>query len=282
MKRLFVLMSCAVLLSACGSRAPKAPAVSPVAVVKAHALTDANGNTIENVPFRAGVSSVTVEKMAEAQGCTGGQGAGLLTPQGPVEVYRMLCDNRQVFTARCEMRQCRQMSMTQAGGYAVYQVPADSNVVVATMPSAAVSTAPVSAPTAAPAMVAPAQPAGQGALSAKQVPRLAFYWKCGDCVKNELVPPMVAKAYELEAIKNGYTVSDAEIANVSIVAFRQRNAAARVMFGMFAGKDTLSTKIFFRDKTFVAEDYMVNAMVGMNGISENVGRLTFKQLKAAQ
>jgi hypothetical protein len=290
MKRLFVLMSCAVLLSACGSRAPKAPVVSPVAVVKAHTLTDANGNTIENVPFRAGVSSVTVEKLAEAQGCTGGQGAGLLTPQGPVEIYRMLCDNRQVYTARCEMRQCRQMSMSQAGGYAVYQVPADSNVVVATMPAAAVSTAPLAAPTTAPEMVAPemvapaqpAQPAGQGKLSAKQVPRLAFYWKCGDCVKNELVPPIVAKAYELEAIKNGYTVSDAEIANVSIVAFRQRHPAARVMFGMFAGKDTLSTKIFFRDKTFVAEDYMVNAMIGMNGISENVGRLTFKQLKAAQ
>jgi hypothetical protein len=295
MKRLFVLMSCAVLLSACGSRAPKAPVVSPVAVVKAHTLTDANGNTIENVPFRAGVSSVTVEKLAEAQGCTGGQGAGLLTPQGPVEIYRMLCDNRQVYTARCEMRQCRQMSMSQAGGYAVYQVPADSNIVVATVPAAAVatapvseavvSTAPVSAPTTAPETVAsaqPAQPAGQGKLSAKQVPRLAFYWKCGECVKNELVPPIVARAYELEAIKNGYTVSDAEIANVSIVAFRQRHPAARVMFGMFAGKDTLSTKIFFRDKTFVAEDYMVNAMIGMNGISENVGRLTFKQLRAAQ
>jgi hypothetical protein len=281
MKRLFVLMTCAALLSACASRAPKAPTVSPVAVVKAPKLTDSSGNTIDNVPFRAGVSSVTVEKLAEAQGCTGGQGAGLLTPQGPVEVYRMLCDNRQVFTARCEMRQCRQMSLSssQAGGYAVYQVPADSNVVVVQTPAPA--PAPVSAP-ALPATVAQAQPAAQGPLTASQVPRLAFFWKCGDCVKNELIPPLVAKAYEAEARKNGFTVSDSETANVSIVGFRERGQAARVMLGMFAGKDNLSTKIYFRDKVLVAEDYMVNAWVGMNGISENVGRKAFQQLRTAR
>jgi hypothetical protein len=277
MKRLFVLMSCAVLLSACGSRAPKAPVVSPVAVVKAHTLTDANGNTIENVPFRAGVSSVTVEKMAEAQGCTGGQGAGLLTPQGPVEVYRMLCDNRQVYTARCELRQCRQMSMTQPNGYTVYQVPADSNVVVATMPAPPVAKAPVYAP------VAPAAPAAvHGALTSTQVPRLAFFWKCGDCVKNEQVPPLVARGYEAEARKNGFSVSDAETANVSIVGFRPGSPGARVVQGAVAGKYNLSAKIYFRDKTYIAEDDMVNAKVDMNGISESVGRKAFQQLRAAQ
>jgi hypothetical protein len=278
MKRLFVLMSCAVLLSACGSRAPKAPVVSPVAVVKAHTLTDANGNTIENVPFRAGVSSVTVEKMAEAQACTGGQGAGLLTPQGPVEVYRMLCDNRQVYTARCELRQCRQMSMTQPGGYSVYQVPADSRVVVATMPVARVATAPVYAPSSAPA--APAM--AHGTLTSTQVPRLAFFWKCGDCVKNEQVPPLVARGYEAEAHRNGFTVSDAETANVSIVGFRPGSPGARVVQGVVAGKYNLSARIYFRDKTFTAEDDMVNTKVDMNGISESVGRKAFQQLRAAQ
>ncbi len=250
MKRLFVLMSCAVLLSACASRAPKAPTVSPVAVVKTPVLTDSNGNTIENIPFRAGISSVTVEKLAEAQGCTGGQGAGLLTPQGPVEVYRMLCDNRQVFTARCEMRQCRQLSMSQVGGYAVYQAPSDSNVVVAVVPTAP----------------APAASVSSAPVPAPQVPRLAFYWKCGDCVKNEQVPPMIAKAYEAEARKHGYAVSNAETANVSIVGFRQR------------GKDNLSAKIYFRDKVLIAED----DMAGMNGMSENIARKTFEQLRAAR
>jgi hypothetical protein len=73
------------------------------------ALADANGNPIEVIPFRAGVSSATVERMAKAAGCTGGKGAGLLTPQGPVEVYKMQCDSGSTFKARCEMRQCQAM-----------------------------------------------------------------------------------------------------------------------------------------------------------------------------
>jgi hypothetical protein len=47
--------------------------------------------------------------MAKQQGCTGGQGAALITQPGPVEVYRMRCESGKVFMARCELRQCRQM-----------------------------------------------------------------------------------------------------------------------------------------------------------------------------
>lgn len=100
-----VAVSTAVLLSGCSllwSEIPAAPA-----------LLDANGAPIERVPFRIGVSSATVEKMAKAQGCRGGQGAGLMTAEGPVEVYRMRCEDGamrgRVFTAKCELRQCVRM-----------------------------------------------------------------------------------------------------------------------------------------------------------------------------
>ena len=66
-------------------------------------------SAVETIPFHTGVSSATVEKMAKQQGCTGGEGAGLITQTGPVEIYRMRCDNGKVFMARCELRQCRQM-----------------------------------------------------------------------------------------------------------------------------------------------------------------------------
>jgi hypothetical protein len=69
-----------------------------------------NTNTkIQTVEFRQGISSVTVEKIAKKYGCVGGKGAGLITPQGPVEVYRMACDNGRTFMAKCEMRQCSAM-----------------------------------------------------------------------------------------------------------------------------------------------------------------------------
>jgi len=64
---------------------------------------------IQRVPFKVGVSSTTVEQLAKAQACTSAQGAGLMTEPGPIEVYRMQCENGKVFMARCELRQCRKM-----------------------------------------------------------------------------------------------------------------------------------------------------------------------------
>ncbi len=110
MKRALVLV--AILLGGCSHFKSKVqPAPAPVAAVKpaTPGLLDANGTPIERVPFRTGVSSATVEKMAKQEGCTGGQGAGLMTEAGPVEVYRMRCENGKVFTARCELRQCVKM-----------------------------------------------------------------------------------------------------------------------------------------------------------------------------
>ncbi|AZP11657.1 DUF4410 domain-containing protein [Undibacterium parvum] len=65
--------------------------------------------SVQAVEFRVGSSSVTVEKMAKQAGCVGGKGAGLVTPKGAVEVYRMACDNGGNFVAKCEMRQCSAM-----------------------------------------------------------------------------------------------------------------------------------------------------------------------------
>jgi hypothetical protein len=67
------------------------------------------GLIIKTIEFRTGVSSVTVEKMAKKVGCSGGKGAGLITPKAAVEVYRMVCDNGRTFVARCETRQCSVM-----------------------------------------------------------------------------------------------------------------------------------------------------------------------------
>jgi hypothetical protein len=89
------------------SATPPAPAAAPAPGPPRRWTPTARRS--QRVPFRLGVSSVTVEKLARAAGLHGGQGAGLVTEQGPVEVYRMQCDNGKVFMARCEMRQCRKM-----------------------------------------------------------------------------------------------------------------------------------------------------------------------------
>jgi hypothetical protein len=104
---LLSLGGCAGIRSLMPDDAPtqaQAPARLP-----APALRAPDGAPIEKVPFRTGVSSATVERMARDQACSGGQGAGLITPAGPVEVYRMQCDSGKTFMARCELRQCRGM-----------------------------------------------------------------------------------------------------------------------------------------------------------------------------
>jgi hypothetical protein len=104
---LFMPLLAAALLGGCAHHRP-APGPAPATPPTAQAAP-ADAVPIERVPFRIGVSSATVEKMAGQQACTGGQGAGLVTEPGPVEVYRMQCDNGKVFMARCELRQCRRM-----------------------------------------------------------------------------------------------------------------------------------------------------------------------------
>ncbi|MGZ3182445.1 MAG: hypothetical protein ACXU8N_08395 [Telluria sp.] len=114
MKRIAVLCSIPLLLGGC-AMFHRAPPPAPAPVKKTATALGADGRPlvmvdgvpVERVEFRSGVSSATVEKMArELEGCVGGLGAGLVSEPGPVEVYRMACDNGQVFLARCELRQC--------------------------------------------------------------------------------------------------------------------------------------------------------------------------------
>jgi len=80
---------------------PPAPQVSSNAA--------AGDGAVQRVPYRVGVSSNTVEQLARQHACSGSGGAGLVTAEGPVEVYRMQCADGKVFMARCELRQCRKM-----------------------------------------------------------------------------------------------------------------------------------------------------------------------------
>ncbi|QJE01024.1 hypothetical protein HH212_14115 [Massilia forsythiae] len=105
----FAALLCAALLAGCSALHGRMPAPAAPLRSTPSGLADAGGAPIQKIPFRTGVSSATVETMARKQACSGGQGAGLITDPGPVEVYRMQCDDGKVFMARCELRQCRQM-----------------------------------------------------------------------------------------------------------------------------------------------------------------------------
>ncbi|MBX9869800.1 MAG: hypothetical protein K2X63_08390 [Burkholderiaceae bacterium] len=76
-----------------------------------HAVADASETVqFETIKFQAGISSATVERLGKDHGCEGSKGAGLITEKGPVEVYRMQCNDGTSFLARCELRQCKAMN----------------------------------------------------------------------------------------------------------------------------------------------------------------------------
>jgi len=108
MKRLLALLV-PVLLGGCGMFGAAPAPLAVEAPQQSAAPAGIDVVSIERVPHRVGVSSSTVERLARQHACTSPQGAGLLTEEGPIEVYRMQCADGKVFMARCELRQCRKM-----------------------------------------------------------------------------------------------------------------------------------------------------------------------------
>lgn len=100
---LLSLAGCAALPRMFGGERPAAAAApTPLAAAPAEPQ-------IQTIPFLAGVSSMTVEKLALKYGCSARKGAARITDQGPVEVYRMACEDERVLLVKCELRQCQMM-----------------------------------------------------------------------------------------------------------------------------------------------------------------------------
>ena len=120
-----------------------------------------------------------------------------------------------------------------------------------------------------------------GGLAARELPKLVLSWNCGDCEHNEKVLPLIEQEYAKQAVAMGYTVSPSETAELSITAYRQRSPGMRAMFGIFAGKDVLNTRVVFRGKEFVADDYSANAILGMNSLCAAVAQKAVSQIAAS-
>jgi hypothetical protein len=118
-------------------------------------------------------------------------------------------------------------------------------------------------------------------LGAQQVPRLEVKWDCGSCTPNDEVPALIQAEYAAQAASRGYTVSEIETACLTIVIYRQRPPAARVMLGFIAGRDEMHARLEFRGKAMPVSDATSAAMRGMNFVAESVGRRTAAQMVAA-
>ena len=104
---IFALLLCLTSLNACKSINLKEPvkASTTVAVQSTEEKV-----IIEKIQNNPGVSSTTVERLAIKNQCEPSEIVNLLTPKGPVEIYRATCTSGKIIMARCELRQCTIMT----------------------------------------------------------------------------------------------------------------------------------------------------------------------------
>jgi hypothetical protein len=122
-------------------------------------------------------------------------------------------------------------------------------------------------------MVAP-----EPARALPAVPKLNITWDCGDCEHNDKVIPLIEQAYAAEAAKNSFAISQTDVAEVAVTDIRQRPPGVRVMFGIMAGKDRLALRIRHLDREYTVSDTSVNIIMGLNYLSESVGKKTYAEL----
>lgn len=67
-------------------------------------------STLQLIEFQIGVSSHSVERLAKERSCGTTKGAGLVSPKGARELYKVQCTDGRVLMATCELRQCSVIS----------------------------------------------------------------------------------------------------------------------------------------------------------------------------
>ncbi len=108
---------------------------------------------------------------------------------------------------------------------------------------------------------------------------LKVAFDCGACEVKPTIPTLIVESYNAAAAKAGRKVSATKEANLTIKEYTARNDTARFLAGAFAGKDEIKAVVTYQDKTYFVEDYYRNAWLGIDNLAENIGEMTYIDLK---
>lgn len=120
------------------------------------------------------------------------------------------------------------------------------------------------------------------AEAAPQVPALLVSSDCGACSVRPSVPGLIQQGYRDAAAKAGVQVAQDRQASLTIKEYADRNDAARVMVGMFAGKDEIKATVSADGRSFVVEDFYRNAWLGIEVLARKIGEMTFAEIHKAR
>lgn len=113
----------------------------------------------------------------------------------------------------------------------------------------------------------------------KQVPALKISADCGVCQVRAGIPSLINEGYASAASSAGAKVQTDSQADVTIVSYSDRNDAARMIAGVFAGKDEIKVSVKYAGTVFSVEDYYRNAWLGIDHLAKKIGEMIFEKIK---
>jgi hypothetical protein len=112
--------------------------------------------------------------------------------------------------------------------------------------------------------------------AAREVPKVRVVLDCGACEVKPGIAELIVEGYEMAVSGAQAKIVAQREALVVIKEYSARDDAARFMLGAFAGKDEIKAAVAYQEKTFMVEDYYVNAWLGIDHLARKIGELVFE------
>lgn len=122
------------------------------------------------------------------------------------------------------------------------------------------------------------EPAKDMTAATRMAPKLEVQMNCDECsgkyyAAESLI--QIADAYNKYVEKHGGVISDKD---EMVFKIGKYNARKTRLLGVFGGKDVISGVADYAGKTFKAENYYINAVLGIEDVAKSVGEDLAKQV----
>jgi len=122
-------------------------------------------------------------------------------------------------------------------------------------------------------------PTPQPGAPAREVPALNVQFDCGACKPRGDAAKLIAEGYSEAAAQAGAKVNPSMQATLMVKAYTARDDTARILTGVFAGRDEIKANVSYGSQQFQVEDYYANAWMGIDALSRKIGELAFQKMK---
>lgn len=111
-----------------------------------------------------------------------------------------------------------------------------------------------------------------------KVPMLNVEWACGQCQAGDAVKEALLAGYAEAAKEAGAELDTGSPATLKVDDYSERTGAARMLLGVFAGKDMIRGEVSYQGKSFLVEDSARSTVFGIETVARNVGKDSLKGL----